>query len=110
MIDRSGTRRAGTAGWRTVARHDFDGVNELDATLASALGDGSELDGSPLYATVDAERAERFLSSVDGDDASVVFSVEGRTVRVLADGTIEVRTTGGATSSTAGDSADSADG
>ena len=95
VINRNGTDRAGTGGWRTVARHDFDDANELDATLSAALCDDEALEGPPLYATVDAERAEHFLTSVDGNDASVVFSVGERTVRVSADGTIEVRSADG---------------
>ncbi|MFB6091782.1 MAG: HalOD1 output domain-containing protein [Haloquadratum sp.] len=77
--------------WRTVAHHDFAGAEELDATIATVLGDDRS-DEEPLYATVDTEPAERFLASVDGDDASVIFSIDDRTFRVSADGTVEVRT------------------
>lgn len=78
--------------WRIVARHNFGGAEELDATIANALdGEGEPLDGPPLYASADAELAEQFLASVDGDDASVVFSAAGRTFRVSADGTVEAR-------------------
>ena len=78
--------------WQQVAHHDFDGPDELDATLAAALTDSERpWNESPLYDAVDTEPAERFLASVDDDDASVVFAVSDRTVRVSADGTVEVR-------------------
>ena len=78
--------------WRTIARHDFEGSDELAVTLAAALGDGDDRwGGPPLYRTVDIEPAERFLSSAGDDDASVVFSISDRTIRVSADGAIEVR-------------------
>ncbi|WP_435183114.1 HalOD1 output domain-containing protein [Halobellus sp. EA9] len=78
--------------WKTVAHHDFDGPDELDATILSALDGEESLDGRQLYTDVDTEPAERFLSSVRNDDASVVFSMSNRTVRVSADGTVEIRT------------------
>ncbi|MFB6090931.1 MAG: HalOD1 output domain-containing protein [Halobellus sp.] len=86
--------RGGSCGWETVAHHNFDGPDELDATILSALDEERSLNGQPLYADVNTEPAERFLSSVSDDDASVVFSVSNRTVRVSADGTIEIRSDG----------------
>ena len=83
--------RNGTSDWDVVAHHDFGGPTELDATIVAALDAEGCCDDSPLYAAVDTEPAERFLRSVDGDDASVVFSVSERIVRVSADGTVEIR-------------------
>ena len=76
-------------GWVTVARHDFGGMTELDATIAEALG-GQRPD-RPLYDTVDIEPAERFLASVGDADASVIFRVADRAVRVSADGRVQLR-------------------
>ena len=87
--------RNGIDDWDVVAHHDFDGPAELDATVLTALGVESCADGAPLYAAVDTEPAERFLRSVDGDDAKVVFSVAERIVRVSADGTVETRDAAG---------------
>ncbi|MFB6251398.1 MAG: HalOD1 output domain-containing protein [Halobellus sp.] len=85
----------GLSEWRRVGYHDFDGPDELDATLAAALVDSEgSWDESPLYDAVETEPAERFLASVNDDDASVIFSVADRTVRVSADGTVEVRSMG----------------
>jgi hypothetical protein len=83
--------RNGTSDWNVVAHHNFGGATELDATIVTALEAEGCCDDSPLYAAVDTEPAERFLRSVDGDDASVVFSVSERIVRVSADGTVEAR-------------------
>ncbi|QCC46524.1 HalOD1 output domain-containing protein [Halobellus limi] len=77
--------------WNVVAHHDFGGATELDATIVTALETEGCCGDSPLYAAVDTEPAERFLSSVEGDDASVVFTVSERIVRVSADGTVEAR-------------------
>ncbi|WP_156105689.1 HalOD1 output domain-containing protein [Halobellus rufus] len=77
--------------WEVIARHDFQGQTELDATIVTALGGEDCCTEEPLYSAVDTEPAERFLRSVDGDDASVVFAVSGTTVRVAADGTIAIR-------------------
>jgi len=84
-----------TSDWDVVAHHDFGGTTELDATIVTALETDGCCDDSPLYAAVDAEPAERFLRSVDGDDASVVFAVSGRIVRVSSDGTVEARDAAG---------------
>jgi len=92
VIDRTldgGTN--GTGNWEIIAHHDFDGQSELDATIVTALGEAVSPEDTPLYGVVDTEPAERFLQSVDGDDASVVFAISGRTVRVSADGTIAVQ-------------------
>jgi hypothetical protein len=79
------------AGWVTIAHHDFGSTDELDATILTALdGEGPN---QPLYATVDVEPAERFLASVGGADATVVFRVADRPVRVSADGRVQVRRT-----------------
>lgn len=83
--------RNGPYGWETVEHHNVDGPDELEATILSVLDEEGSLDEQPLYANVDPEPAERFLSSVSDDDASVVFSVSNRMVRVSADGTIEIR-------------------
>ena len=80
-----------TDGWTTVAHHDFGGVAELDATIARVL-DGPSPD-RPLYATADVEPAERFLASVGGADASVVFRIADQAVRVSADGRVQLRQT-----------------
>ena len=77
--------------WETVAHHDFGGVAELDATIAAVL-DGQRQD-QPLYAAADVELAERFLTSVGDADASVVFGVADRDVRVSADGRVQLRQT-----------------
>ena len=79
------------SGWETVAHHDFDGVAELDATIAAALDD--RLPGQPLYETVNVEPAERFLASVGDADASVVFHIADHAVRVFADGRVQLRRT-----------------
>ena len=76
-------------GWETVARHDFGGMTELDATIATVL-DVRRPD-RPLYDTVNVEPAERFLASVGDADASVAFRIANRTVRVLADGRVQLR-------------------
>jgi len=94
MTDRSGRRR-GATDWELIARHDFGGTQELDATIVAALGESGCWDGAPLYTAADTERAEQFLASVDGDDARVVFTVAGHTVRVSADGTVEMQATDG---------------
>ncbi|MGQ4556690.1 HalOD1 output domain-containing protein [Halobellus sp. GM3] len=92
MTERTGTSgRIGTTGWSTVARHDFGGPAELDATIVAVLSENGAPGEPPLYESVDAELAEQFLTSADGDDASVVFSVAGQAVRVSADGTVELR-------------------
>ncbi|WP_144905071.1 HalOD1 output domain-containing protein [Halobellus captivus] len=92
MIDRTADPNStGANEWEVVARHDFDGPAELDVTIVTALGEESCCEGPPLYTAVDTEPAERFLRSVDGDDASVVFVINGWTVRVSADGRIAVR-------------------
>jgi hypothetical protein len=85
------TDRRDADGWETVARHDFGGVAELDATIADAL-DGSRPD-QPLYLIADVEPAERFLASVSGADASVVFRIADQAVRVSADGRVQLRQT-----------------
>ncbi len=79
------------ASWETVARHDFGGTTELDATIAAALD--RQPPDRPLYATVDVEPAERFLASVGNTDASVVFRVADHAVRVSADGRVQLRET-----------------
>jgi hypothetical protein len=94
MTDRSGHRR-GATDWELIARHDFGGTQELDATIVAALGEDGCWDRTPLYTAVDTERAEQFLASVDGDDARVVFTVAGHTVRVSADGTVEMQAANG---------------
>lgn len=76
-------------GWETVARHDFGGITELDATVAAVL-DVRRPD-RPLYDTVNVEPAERFLASVGDADASVAFRIADHTVRVLADGRVRLR-------------------
>jgi len=80
-----------SSGWETVAHHHFGGVAELDATIAAVL-DGQRQD-QPLYAAADVELAERFLTSANTTDASVVFHVADHDVRVLADGQIQLRRT-----------------
>lgn len=79
-------------GWETIAHHDFGGVAELDATIATALGDSSP--DQPLYRTVNTEPAERFLASATDPDAKVVFRIGGQTVRVSADGRVQLRHSG----------------
>jgi len=81
--------RGDPTGWKTVARHDFDGVAELDATITAVL-DGRQ-PGQPLYDTVDVEPAEQFLASVGDADASVVFRTGDHAVRVSADGRVQLR-------------------
>jgi len=83
--------RHGIDEWETVARHDFGGRAELDATIVAAL-DGEHPE--PLYATVDTESVEQFLASVDAGDARVRFRVAGRLLRVLADGRVQLRRSG----------------
>jgi hypothetical protein len=75
-------------GWETVAHHDFGGTAELDATITAALGEHRPT--RPLYEAVDAESAERFLASAGSTDARVRFRIEGNTVRVSADGRVEL--------------------
>ncbi|WP_336024262.1 HalOD1 output domain-containing protein [Halobellus salinisoli] len=92
MIDRTPDERPNGAGaWQIIAHHDFDGQTELDATIVTALDEERCCEDPPLYSVVDTEPAERFLRSVDGDDASVVFAIGERTIRVRADGTVAVR-------------------
>ncbi|MFC6874858.1 HalOD1 output domain-containing protein [Halobellus marinus] len=86
---RSNIDQGRKTGWKTVAQHDFGGLTELDATIATALGEDGCLEDGPLYHAVDVESAEQFLASAD--DASVVFPVSGHSVRVSADGTVEIR-------------------
>jgi hypothetical protein len=76
-------------GWETIAHHDFGGVAELDATIAAALDDSGP--DQPLYRTVNTEPAERFLSSATDADAMVVFRIGGQTIRVSADGRVQLR-------------------
>jgi hypothetical protein len=78
-----------TDGWETVAHHDFGGVAELDATIATVLDDSGP--DQPLYRTVNTEPAERFLASATDPDATVVFRIGGQTVRVSADGRVQLR-------------------
>jgi hypothetical protein len=95
MTHRPDADRNGIGDWEVVAHHDFEGSAELDATVLTALEADGCCDGVPLYAAVDIEPAERFLRSVDGDDASVVFSLSERIVRISADGTVEARDAAG---------------
>ena len=81
------TRDAGR--WETVTCHDFDGMTELDATITTVL-DVRRPD-RPLYDTVNVEPAERFLASAGDADASVAFRIADRTVRVFADGRVQLR-------------------
>jgi hypothetical protein len=81
--------RCDADGWVTVAHHDFGGAAELDAAIADALDE--QRPDRPLYDTVDIEPAERFLASVGDANASVVFRVADRAIRVTADGRVQLR-------------------
>jgi hypothetical protein len=82
-------------GWLAVARHDWDGRQELVSTLvpAVAAARGVPVDAlDPLYGQFDAEAAEDVLASMpDGVGGRVSFGVDGRDVRVLDDGTVTTK-------------------
>jgi hypothetical protein len=97
-----------TGQWRRVGRHRWHTNDELDATLTQSLtvtdGDHdseSEHDSDervcpedgPFYPEFDVEAVERFLESVSESSApaTVRLSIRGRTVRVSADGCVDVR-------------------